>query len=125
MHGSLSIDYEKINRSDWGVGSYRPVPTIIEAATTLFAGHGVEEITRRDANNLDRSAETILSLIRDARNRQRRYLIFLTGVPGSGKTLAGLQVVHRAHDSGDRDSGDVVYLSGNTPLVTVLREALT
>ena len=112
-------------REDWSRGAYRPVPSVIEAATSLFAGHGVEEITRRDAANLGHAAEAILSLIREARERNRRHLIFLTGVPGSGKTLAGLQVVHRAHESEGRHSGDVVYLSGNTPLVTVLREALT
>jgi hypothetical protein len=98
---------------------------VIEAATSLFAGHGVEEITRRDAANLEQAAKAILSLIRQASERKRRFLIFLTGVPGSGKTLAGLQVVHRTHESEARHSGDVVYLSGNTPLVTVLREALT
>lgn len=112
-------------REDWGRGAYRPVPSVIEAATSLFAGHSVEEITRRNAANLEQAAEAILSLIRQARDRKRRFLIFLTGVPGSGKTLAGLQVVHRTHESEGRLSGDVVYLSGNTPLVTVLREALT
>jgi hypothetical protein len=112
-------------REDWGRGAYRPVPSVIEAATSLFAGHGVEEIARRDAANLEQAAESIVSLIRQARDRKRRFLIFLTGVPGSGKTLAGLQIVHRVHESEGRHSGDVVYLSGNTPLVTVLREALT
>jgi hypothetical protein len=115
----------EIVRKDWSRGAYSPVPSVIEAATSLFAGHGVEEITRRDAANLDEAAETILSLIRQARDRKRRYIIFLTGVPGSGKTLAGLHVVHRTYESESRVSGDVVYLSGNTPLVTVLREALT
>lgn len=111
-------------RETWSGGSYRPVPSVIEAATTLFAGHGVEEIARADAANLGRAAEAIVSLINLARSERRRALIFLTGVPGSGKTLAGLQVVHRATNGRDA-SGDVVYLSGNTPLVTVLREALS
>lgn len=112
-------------REDWSRGAYRPVPSVIEAATSLFAGHGVEEIARSDAANLDQAAEAILSLIREARERKRRFLIFLTGVPGSGKTLAGLEVVHRTRESEERHYGEVVYLSGNTPLVTVLREALT
>jgi hypothetical protein len=108
----------------WSSGAYRPVPTVIEAATTLFAGHGVEEITRADASNLRESAERIVSIIAEARAQNRRALIFLTGVPGSGKTLAGLQVVHRAVARDVEEAGDIVYLSGNTPLVTVIREAL-
>ena len=108
----------------WSQGAYRPVPSVIEAATTLFAGHGVEEIAQADADNLERAAETIVSLIDQARMEKRRALVFLTGVPGSGKTLAGLQVVHQAV-AADSLAGEVVYLSGNTPLVTVLREALT
>ena len=112
-------------REDWSNGAYSPVPSVIEAATALFAGHGVREIAQADATNLKDAAEAVVSLIKRARAEKRRALIFLTGVPGSGKTLAGLQVVHRAVESEGRHSGDVVYLSGNTPLVTVLREALT
>ena len=109
---------------DWNYGAYRPVPSVIDAATTLFSGHGVEEIAQADAANLAQAAGKIVALIERARNDKRRALIFLTGVPGSGKTLAGLQVVHQAV-SGNARPGEVVYLSGNTPLVTVLREALT
>ena len=109
----------------WSRGTYKPVPSVIEAATSLFAGHGVEEIAQADATNLEDAAETIVSLIRQSRENKRRLLIFLTGVPGSGKTLAGLQVVHRFAETEVGKTGDVVYLSGNTPLVTVLREALT
>ena len=109
---------------DWERAPYRPVPNVIQAATTLFAGHGVREITRADASNLEESAFRITQIIRETRARQARTLILLTGVPGSGKTLAGLQVVHGAIDSGVEAEGDIVYLSGNTPLVVVLREAL-
>jgi len=110
---------------DWARGAYKPVPSVIEAATSLFAGHGVEEIAQADAANLDVAAEALVELIGRARDERRRFLIFLTGVPGSGKTLAGLQAVHRTVNAQSRNEGDVVYLSGNTPLVTVLREALT
>lgn len=111
-------------REDWSQGAYKPVPSVIEAATTLFSGHGVEDIAQADAANLDQAAEAIVSIIEDAKRDGRRAVVFLTGVPGSGKTLAGLQVVHRTVVSPE-ESAEVVYLSGNTPLVTVLREALT
>ena len=109
---------------EWESGQYRPVPTVVDAATTLFAGHGVREITQADATNLDTSANRVVEIIQETKRNGSRSLVFLTGVPGSGKTLAGLQVVHSAVESGVEDKGDIVYLSGNTPLVVVLREAL-
>jgi len=115
------ISYE-IN--EWETGQYRPVPTVGDAATTLFAGHGVREIAQADATNLDASANRVVEIIKETQRNRSRSLIFLAGVPGSGKTLAGLQVVHNAVESGVEDRGDIVYLSGNTPLVVVLREAL-
>ncbi len=119
-----SSDFDSFDHEEWISGAYRPVPTVIEAATTLFAGHGVSEIARADASNLESAAKRIVEIVDDAKARNTRALVFLTGVPGSGKTLAGLQVVHRAVETGVEDEGDIVYLSGNTPLVTVLREAL-
>jgi hypothetical protein len=108
----------------WDNASYRPVPNVIEAATAIFARHNVDAILRKDACNLEAAAARVVQLIVSARQHSCRTLIFLTGVPGSGKTLAGLQVVHDAIASGQEQEGDIVYLSGNTPLVTVLREAL-
>src|SRR5262249_16754852 len=89
-----------------------------------FAGHDVREIANAEAENLSTAARRIVELVLEARAAHRRYLVFVSGVPGSGKTLVGLQVVHDALASGAEQQGDIVYLSGNTPLVTVLREAL-
>jgi len=108
----------------WDTSRYLPVPSVIEAATTIFAGHDVRSIAQADASNLREAAVCLVDLIIRARQERQRTLIFLTGVPGSGKTLAGLQVVHDAVATGAEQRGDIVYLSGNTPLVTVLREAL-
>jgi hypothetical protein len=108
----------------WDNASYQPIPNIIEAATALFASHNVEAILRKDACNLETAAARIVQLVTTAKRQGHRALIFLTGVPGSGKTLAGLQVVHNAIATGQEQEGDIIYLSGNTPLVTVLREAL-
>ena len=114
----------QIDGPAWDEAPYRPVPSVIDAATQIFAGHGVQSIANADAANLGSAAGRIISLIGDARANHRRRLIFLTGVPGSGKTLAGLSVVHDAVATGVEAEGDIVYLSGNTPLVAVLREAL-
>lgn len=109
---------------EWESAQYRPVPSVIDAATTLFAGHGVREIAQADATNLDTSANRVVDIIQETKRKGERSLVFLAGVPGSGKTLAGLQVVHSAIESEVEDKGDIIYLSGNTPLVVVLREAL-
>jgi hypothetical protein len=113
-----------LDAKSWDRSVYRPVPSVIEAATSIFAGHDVRSIAQADASNLREAATRLVELIVEARRQGGRYLVFLTGVPGSGKTLAGLQVVHDAIATGAEQQGDIVYLSGNTPLVTVLREAL-
>jgi hypothetical protein len=109
---------------EWDRSAYRPVPNVIEAATSIFAGHDVRSIANADADNLRSAAARLVNLIEQARWEKKRYLLVLSGVPGSGKTLAGLHVVHSAAATGVERQGDIIYLSGNTPLVLVLREAL-
>lgn len=105
-------------------GSYRPTPTIIEAAISLFNGHTVEEITRKDAGakNLSETTTSVANLINRAHRNQEKIICFVTGVPGAGKTLVGLKVAieHLDEEKGQRS----VYLSGNGPLVQILQEAL-
>lgn len=108
----------------WDEAAYQPVPSVIEAATALFAGHGVREIALASAKNLSEAASAVFDIIERTRARREHAVVFLTGVPGAGKTLAGLNVVHSAVREGFESEGDIVYLSGNTPLVVVLREAL-
>jgi hypothetical protein len=108
----------------WLAGAYRPTPTIIEAARALYAQHSVEAIARHDAGaeNLRVTSGHVEELIAEAKRSRRKMICFVTGVPGAGKTLVGLNVATRRHDL-DSDS-PAVYLSGNGPLVDVLREAL-
>lgn len=120
----VSEGEDHIVASSWDRSPYRPVPTIIEAATSIFAGHNVRSIANADAENFGRAATRLIELVENARAYKKQYLIMLTGVPGSGKTLVGLDVVHSAIATGIENQGDIVYLSGNTPLVNVLREAL-
>jgi hypothetical protein len=108
----------------WLAGRYQPTPTIIEAASALYAGHGVAEISRSGASatNLAVTSVALDTLIRDAQRLGRKYLCLVTGVPGAGKTLVGLDVANRYRDP---DSALYsVFLSGNGPLVQVMREAL-
>ncbi|HRQ63840.1 MAG TPA: DUF2075 domain-containing protein [Xanthomonadaceae bacterium] len=108
----------------WERGRYQPTPTIIEAARALYAGHSVDEISRSDAGavNLTRTSRVIDHIIEDARTHSRKAICFVTGVPGAGKTLVGLDVATRHRDK--KSALHSVFLSGNGPLVKVLREAL-
>jgi hypothetical protein len=108
----------------WAEGAYRPTPTIIEAAQALYRGHRVEEISRSEAGakNLTFTAEAIDRAIGEARTGGSKALVFVTGVPGAGKTLAGLNIACSRMETGQGE--DATFLSGNGPLVEVLREAL-
>ena len=115
----------KIDDIEFATGSYSPTPTIIEAAISLFNNHSVENITRSDsgATNLRVTTKYVSTLIEYAKQNNKKLICFVTGVPGAGKTLVGLNV---AIDHLDKENGDSsVFLSGNAPLVAVLQEALT
>lgn len=107
----------------WLNSPYRPTPTIIDAAVQLYEGNGIREISHHYAYNLDQTTEMVVNEIDEARRFGRKVIIFVTGVPGAGKTLTGLDVVH---DPSLRrsDSFAGIFLSGNGPLVKVVREAL-
>ena len=118
-------DGEIINSEDWGRGRYSPTPTIIEAAMALYNGHDVSEISRSDASakNLSDTSNAISKIISDAKENGDKVICFVTGVPGAGKTLVGLDVATKHLDK-DKELTSV-FLSGNGPLVAILREALT
>lgn len=109
----------------WSRSPYQPTPTIVEAARALYARHSVEAIARHDAGaqNLQVTAKRIEELVDEAKSGKRKIICFVTGVPGAGKTLVGLNLATQRPGSGDQTHA--VYLSGNAPLVAVLREALT
>ncbi|RVT52732.1 DUF2075 domain-containing protein [Rubrivivax albus] len=108
----------------WESGRYRPTPTIIEAATSLYRRHSVQEIARHgaDAKNLTCTSEKVAAIIRQSRDSSSKSICFVTGVPGAGKTLVGLDVATRFQDASSELHS--VYLSGNGPLVAILTEAL-
>jgi len=108
-----------IDIDGWEEAPYRPVPTIIEAATMLYARHGVRDIrdARADVTNLTTTSDAVLAAIADAKRSGACIIVFVTGIPGAGKTLCGLNAVFGAE-------AGAVFLTGNLPLVHVLREAL-
>jgi len=109
----------------WLESLYCPTPTIVEAAQVLYQGHNVKEISRSEAGaeNLTKTADAISQIIAESRVNNRKSICFITGVPGAGKTLAGLNIANAWHDPNNGEHA--VFLSGNGPLVEVLREALS
>jgi len=114
-----------VDPKQWENSIYKPTPTIIEAAQALYKGHGVIEISRHDAGakNLSKTASCINTIITEAKIFRKKSICFLTGVPGAGKTLAGLNIATERTKIDENEHA--VFLSGNGPLVEVLREALT
>ena len=115
--------------NNWAISPYAPTPTIIEAARRLYENHSVEDITRHEADDAktDATISYVLGVIDKSKNDGTKSICFVTGVPGAGKTLVGLDVaVKQTYDANDNvNKGDgAVYLSGNGPLVAVLKEAL-
>ena len=110
-----------IGAQDWIYSRYSPTPTIIQAASALYMNHSVEDITKHEADKagIDSCTNFILDVIKESKSKHQKSICFVTGVPGAGKTLVGLNVAIQ------QEKGDLaVYLSGNGPLVKVLTEAL-
>lgn len=115
-----------IGIDDWENSRYSPTPTIVEAARALYAGHEVEDIVRNDAGgqHLRRTHGYLRNLAERMRRTGGKAISFVTGVPGAGKTLVGMNLATEKTGGDDAKRVNCVYLSGNGPLVDVLREAL-
>lgn len=124
---SVCAKYDKESSFDynqWENSEYFPTPTIVEAAQALYNGHNVTEITRSDANheNLSTTTNSIDEIIKKSKENHKKSICFVTGVPGAGKTLVGLNLAIKYQNANNGERA--VFLSGNYPLVTVLQEAL-
>ncbi len=134
--GFAEADAPPIDAAEWERGRYSPTPTIIEAAMALYAGHGVADISRSDAGatNLTQTSEAVAKIIREAKEKKIKAICFVTGVPGAGKTLVGLNIATSYMQDAqppalkreplDHAPKHGVFLSGNGPLVAILCEAL-
>ena len=116
--------------ADWAISRYSPTPTIIEAASALYQNHSVEDITRHEAAGaaLEETTQFVLDVINHSKQHGEKSICFVTGVPGAGKTLVGLNVAIqqsiKAENEPEGERNLAVYLSGNGPLVKVLTAAL-
>lgn len=119
-HGGGAHD---ISPAEWESANFSPTPTIIEAAQALFGGHTVKDISHAFSDKLDVTSKCIVAAIGHSREKLCRSMCFVTGIPGSGKTLVGLNAVH-SPSLLLQSTSSAVFLSGNGPLVKVIREAL-
>lgn len=120
----LNYQYDNPEPKVWIDSGYTPTPTIIEAAQVLYQGHQVADISRNDASaiNMNQTTDAINQIIEKSKKEGKKSICFITGVPGAGKTLAGLNIANQRHNFDINEHA--IFLSGNFPLVQVLQEAL-
>jgi hypothetical protein len=126
IHLGLSVGHSSaIDPLAWADAPYTPTPTIIEAAQALFSGHSVKAISQTEAGlqDLQDTSNCVENIIQSAQRNRNKAIVLLTGVPGAGKTLVGLNIATQRREGGTLTHA--VFLSGNGPLVKVLRAALT
>ncbi|WP_093023432.1 DUF2075 domain-containing protein [Pustulibacterium marinum] len=125
INSFITENNKSIDIVSWENSIYKPTPTIIEAAQALYKGHDVKEITRSDSGaiNLSKTTTCINEIVEYSKTSKAKSICFVTGVPGAGKTLAGLNIANERMNADENEHA--VFLSGNGPLVDVLREALT
>lgn len=119
-HLDSSPESTAINLDDWLEGDYAPLPTLIAAAKMIFSNERLPAIKRAESYGVAKAVERLKQISKDAEKNSDRVLAFVSGVPGAGKTLVGLQFVYESSDQ----SSQAIFLSGNGPLVEVLRDAL-
>lgn len=116
---------DQIDWKAYDAATYSPTPDIVTAARSLYSGHSVKEIGRADATAeaLERTANRLKEIANEARRDQKKVVCFVTGEPGSGKTLLGLDMVFSG-TAGRVAEEPAALLSGNRPLVFVLQAAI-
>jgi DUF2075 family protein len=120
IRGLRSPGTDALNLDTWLAAEYAPLPTLVGAARRIFQHERLPHVRRAIAARIPETVELISGLANEAQVRGTRKIVFLTGVPGAGKTLVGLRVVYEH----GRDEAAATFLSGNGPLVKVLQDAL-
>jgi hypothetical protein len=118
------ISNPPIDSDEWDDSPYMPSPWIVQAAREIFQKQDVREIKSAGSKNLDQTVEGVVELVNRCRDENKYGIAFITGAPGSGKTLAGLQVVHSESLADDKGEPAGIFLSGNQPLVSVIQSAI-
>lgn len=123
---SFPDSVEVLDHNAWLASRYSPTPTIVEAAQALYEGNEVEEISRSEAGltNIAKTTDCINEIVAFSKSNSRKSICFITGVPGAGKTLVGLNLASQRRGGAGSNDEVAVFLSGNGPLIEVLQESL-
>ena len=124
-YGSEVI-YSEEEFAEWINSPFKPNPTIIQSARSIYMNNQVDEFFKFDAGeeNLRVTELTIEAIIKEAKEKKSKTICFVSGVPGAGKTLVGLDLAGKTKNSDSTDLPKTVFFSGNGPLINVLTEAL-
>ena len=106
------------NSTDWCKSSYEPLPSILTAEKLFFESEKLPQIKRALSAEIPTTLAAIHNIIDNKNQVSTHNLILITGVPGAGKTLVGLNYVHSEKNK------KASFLSGNGPLVNVLQATL-
>jgi len=115
---------EPIDGESWINADYSPLPSLVSAARRIFEHEPLPQIRKAQSAGIPDTIAEIVAAANQAREAQELHLAMITGVPGSGKTLVGLQFVYENHFGDTGSQRSAVFLSGNGPLVQVLQYAL-
>ncbi len=114
----------KVDINSWLQSDYDPLPSLIQAARELFENESLPQIRRAQSNGIPETLATLSAIAKRAQENHEKHLALITGVPGAGKTLVGLQFVYSSHYLNRMKANNAVFLSGNGPLIKVLQHAL-
>jgi len=124
---AISLRDKPLDHKSWLAATYQPTPTIVEAAQALYQKNTVEDITRNAAGeeNISKTTACVNDIVKHSKQNGRKSICFVTGVPGAGKTLVGLNIASTRRATGDEiNDNAAVFLSGNGPLIEVLQASL-
>ncbi|MCR5348080.1 MAG: DUF2075 domain-containing protein, partial [Bacilli bacterium] len=111
----------------WVTAPYKANPTIIESARAIYSNNQVRDFWLFDAgeDNLSVTEDTVDQIVQEAKREKKKVICFVTGVPGAGKTLVGLDIAGKSRNNVSGDAPRSIFFSGNGPLINVLVEQLS
>ncbi|GGO38287.1 DNA/RNA helicase domain-containing protein [Deinococcus humi] len=124
LRAEVQAGPRQFDHDAWLNADYAPLPTLVSAARRLFEHEPLPAIRRAESAGIEETVADLVEAARQAHERGEHHLALVTGVPGAGKTLVGLQFVYARTLGEDDAARDAVFLSGNGPLVSVLQHAL-
>ena len=120
------VIYSEEDFENWINSPFKPNPTIIQSARSIYMNNQIDDFFKFDAGeeNLKITELTVEAIVNEARDNKKKIICFVSGVPGAGKTLVGLDLAGKTRNNKDNNLPDAVFFSGNGPLINVLTEAL-